>query len=73
MALSSDYQLLVADSQDGSMLVWNLEVIEMLHTLPGHSGVYSSFFFTVGELLSCLKRALTACPSPPSHQHSANC
>lgn len=45
MALSSDYQLLVADSQDGSMLVWNLEVIEMLHTLPGHSGVYSSFFF----------------------------
>ncbi|NXK54800.1 NWD1 protein, partial [Chauna torquata] len=37
MALSSDYRLLVAGSQDGSMLVWNMEVIEMLHTLPGHS------------------------------------
>ncbi|XP_047933726.2 NACHT domain- and WD repeat-containing protein 1 isoform X1 [Anser cygnoides] len=37
MALSSDYRLLVAGSQDGSMLVWNMEVIEMLHALPGHS------------------------------------
>ncbi|XP_025922865.1 NACHT domain- and WD repeat-containing protein 1 isoform X2 [Apteryx rowi] len=37
MALSSDYKLLVAGSQDGSMLVWNMEVIEMLHALPGHS------------------------------------
>lgn len=71
MALSSDYQLLVAGSLHGSMLVWNMEVIEMLHTLPGHSGEHSSFF-TVGELLSCLKRASTAWPSPPSHQHPAN-
>ncbi|XP_010151382.1 PREDICTED: NACHT and WD repeat domain-containing protein 1 [Eurypyga helias] len=37
MALSSDYRLLVAGSQDGSMLVWNMEVLEMLHALPGHS------------------------------------
>ncbi|KFV51482.1 NACHT and WD repeat domain-containing protein 1, partial [Gavia stellata] len=37
MALSSDYRLLVAGSQDGSMLVWNMEVFEMLHALPGHS------------------------------------
>ncbi|KFV73473.1 NACHT and WD repeat domain-containing protein 1, partial [Struthio camelus australis] len=37
MALSSDYRLLVAGSQDGSVLVWNMEIIEMLHTLPGHS------------------------------------
>ncbi|NXY69783.1 NWD1 protein, partial [Glareola pratincola] len=37
MALSSDHQLLVAGSQDGSMLVWNMEVFEMLHALPGHS------------------------------------
>ncbi|NXL93277.1 NWD1 protein, partial [Alectura lathami] len=37
MALSSDCRLLVAGSQDGSMLVWNMEVIEMLHALPGHS------------------------------------
>ncbi|NXE55376.1 NWD1 protein, partial [Casuarius casuarius] len=37
MALSSDYRLLVAGSQDGSVLVWNMEVIEMLHPLPGHS------------------------------------
>ncbi|KAM7081589.1 LOW QUALITY PROTEIN: NACHT domain- and WD repeat-containing protein 1 [Ciconia maguari] len=35
MALSSDYQLLVAGSQDGSMLVWNMEVFEMLHALLG--------------------------------------
>ncbi|KAM6331894.1 NACHT domain- and WD repeat-containing protein 1 [Alca torda] len=37
MALSSDHRLLVASSQDGSMLVWNTEVFEMLHALPGHS------------------------------------
>ncbi|KAM6040322.1 NACHT domain- and WD repeat-containing protein 1 [Theristicus caerulescens] len=37
MALSSDYRLLVAGSQDGSMLVWNMEGFEMLHALPGHS------------------------------------
>ncbi|XP_074020124.1 NACHT domain- and WD repeat-containing protein 1 [Numenius arquata] len=37
MALSSDHRLLVAGSQDGSMLVWNMEVFEMLHALPGHS------------------------------------
>ncbi|NWY62210.1 NWD1 protein, partial [Chionis minor] len=37
MALSSDYRLLVARSQDGSMLVWNMVVSEMLHALPGHS------------------------------------
>ncbi|NXL09736.1 NWD1 protein, partial [Mesembrinibis cayennensis] len=37
MALSSDYRLLVAGSQDGSMLVWNMEGFEMLHALPGHA------------------------------------
>ncbi|XP_014808284.1 PREDICTED: NACHT domain- and WD repeat-containing protein 1 [Calidris pugnax] len=37
MALCSDQRLLVAGSQDGSMLVWNMEVFEMLHALPGHS------------------------------------
>ncbi|XP_009893499.1 PREDICTED: NACHT and WD repeat domain-containing protein 1 [Charadrius vociferus] len=37
MALSSDLRLLVAGSQDGSMLVWNTEVFEMLHALLGHS------------------------------------
>ncbi|XP_068517399.1 LOW QUALITY PROTEIN: NACHT domain- and WD repeat-containing protein 1 [Anas acuta] len=37
MALSSDCRLLVAGSQNGSKLVWNMEVIEMLHALPGHS------------------------------------
>lgn len=56
MALSSDCRLLVAGSQDGSKLVWNMEVIEMLHTLPGHSGEHSPFFM-VGELLSCLKKS----------------
>lgn len=37
MALGPDFQLLVAASRDGSMIVWNMEVFEMLHTLPGHS------------------------------------
>ncbi|NXN26228.1 NWD1 protein, partial [Nycticryphes semicollaris] len=37
MALSSDHRLLVAGSQDGSMIVWNMEGFEMLHALPGHS------------------------------------
>ncbi|NXS60170.1 NWD1 protein, partial [Brachypteracias leptosomus] len=37
MALSSDHQLLVAGSQDGSMLVWSMEGFELLHALPGHS------------------------------------
>ncbi|NWI89563.1 NWD1 protein, partial [Pitta sordida] len=37
MALSPDQRLLVAGSQDGSMIVWYTEGFEMLHTLPGHS------------------------------------
>ncbi|NXF08155.1 NWD1 protein, partial [Smithornis capensis] len=37
MALSPDHRLLVAGSQDGSMIVWNMEGFEMLHALPGHS------------------------------------
>jgi len=59
MALSSDYRLLVAGSQDGSMLVWNTEVFEMLHALPGHFGEPSTLFM-VGKVFSCLKKALTA-------------
>lgn len=52
IALSSDYRLLVADSHDGSTLVWNMEVFEMLHALPGHSGEPSPLFM-VGKLFSC--------------------
>lgn len=37
MALGPDFQLLMAASWDGSMIVWNMEVFEMLYTLPGHS------------------------------------
>lgn len=59
MALSSDHRLLVAGSQDGSMLVWNMEVFEMLHALPGHSGEPSPGF-TTGKLFSHVKRPLTA-------------
>lgn len=59
MALSSDHRLLVAGSQDGSMFVWNMEVLEMLRVLPGHSGEPSPHFMT-GKLFSHLKRALTA-------------
>lgn len=52
IALSSDYRLLVAGSHDGSTLVWNMEVFEMLHALPGHSGEPSPLFM-VGKLFSC--------------------
>ncbi|NWV01394.1 NWD1 protein, partial [Upupa epops] len=41
MALSSDQRMLVAGSQDGSMLVWNMERFEMLHALCGHSAEVS--------------------------------
>ncbi|NXA53517.1 NWD1 protein, partial [Nothocercus julius] len=37
MALGCDCGLLVAGSQDGSMLVWDMEAVEVLHALPGHS------------------------------------
>lgn len=44
MALGPDFRLLVAASRDGSMIVWNMEVFEMLHTLPGHSAEPSPAF-----------------------------
>ncbi|XP_072407531.1 NACHT domain- and WD repeat-containing protein 1 [Chiloscyllium punctatum] len=37
MELSTDCTLLVAASLDGMMIVWNLQDIEVIHTLTGHS------------------------------------
>ncbi|XP_075759495.1 NACHT domain- and WD repeat-containing protein 1 [Pelodiscus sinensis] len=37
LELSSDHRLLVAGSQDGTMVVWIMEDIEVMHTLTGHS------------------------------------
>ncbi|XP_074834083.1 NACHT domain- and WD repeat-containing protein 1 [Carettochelys insculpta] len=37
LELSSDHRLLVAGSQDGTMVVWIMEDIEVMHTLIGHS------------------------------------
>lgn len=59
MALGPDCQLLVAASRDGSIVVWNMKVFEMLHALPGHSAELSPFF-EAGKLLSCQKRAVAA-------------
>lgn len=59
MALGPGCQLLVAASQDGSMIVCNMEVFEILHTFPGHSAEPSPLF-EAGKLLSCLRRAVTA-------------
>ncbi|XP_078077476.1 NACHT domain- and WD repeat-containing protein 1 [Mustelus asterias] len=38
MELSSDCTVLMAGSLDGTMIVWNLQDIEVIHTLTGHSG-----------------------------------
>ncbi|XP_067856040.1 NACHT domain- and WD repeat-containing protein 1 [Heptranchias perlo] len=37
MELSADCIVLVAGSLDGTMIVWNLQDIEVIHTLTGHS------------------------------------
>ncbi|CAM4701804.1 unnamed protein product [Caretta caretta] len=37
LELSSDHRVLVAGSQDGTMVVWIMEDIEVMHTLTGHS------------------------------------
>uniref|UniRef100_A0A8C3XMF2 NACHT and WD repeat domain containing 1 n=1 Tax=Chelydra serpentina TaxID=8475 RepID=A0A8C3XMF2_CHESE len=37
LELSSDHKVLVAGSQDGMMVVWIMEDIEVMHTLTGHS------------------------------------
>ncbi|MEE6520996.1 hypothetical protein FKM82_018972, partial [Ascaphus truei] len=37
MELSADHDLLVVGSQDGTMIVWNIRDIEVIHTLTGHS------------------------------------
>ncbi|XP_067906172.1 NACHT domain- and WD repeat-containing protein 1 [Heterodontus francisci] len=37
MELSTDCTMLVASSLDGTMIVWNLQDIEVIHTLTGHS------------------------------------
>ncbi|XP_010119564.1 PREDICTED: NACHT and WD repeat domain-containing protein 1-like [Chlamydotis macqueenii] len=56
MALSSDYRLLAAGSRDGSVLVWNMEVFEMLHTLPGHSAEACDILDTSARV-RCLETA----------------
>lgn len=38
LELSSEHKLMVAGSQDGSMLVWNMENIEVMQALTGHTG-----------------------------------
>ncbi|XP_051886627.1 NACHT domain- and WD repeat-containing protein 1 [Pristis pectinata] len=38
MELSIDCTVLMAGSLDGMMIVWNLQDIEMIHTMTGHSG-----------------------------------
>ncbi|XP_053558868.1 NACHT domain- and WD repeat-containing protein 1 [Bombina bombina] len=37
MELSADFNLLVVGSDDGTMIVWNIKDIEVIHTLIGHS------------------------------------
>ncbi|XP_025066071.1 NACHT domain- and WD repeat-containing protein 1 [Alligator sinensis] len=37
LELSSEHKLMVAGSQDGSMLVWNMENIEVMQALTGHT------------------------------------
>ncbi|KAM9112323.1 NACHT domain- and WD repeat-containing protein 1 [Pangshura tecta] len=37
LELSSDHRVLVAGSQEGTMIVWLMEDIEVMHTLTGHS------------------------------------
>uniref|UniRef100_A0A8C5QHW8 Uncharacterized protein n=1 Tax=Leptobrachium leishanense TaxID=445787 RepID=A0A8C5QHW8_9ANUR len=37
MELSLDQDLLVVGSEDGTMIVWNIKDIEVIHTLTGHS------------------------------------
>lgn len=38
MELSTDCTVLMAGSLDGLMIVWNLQDIEMIHTMTGHFG-----------------------------------
>ncbi|KAM4706799.1 NACHT domain- and WD repeat-containing protein 1 [Discoglossus pictus] len=37
MELSADYNILVVGSDDGTMIVWDVKEIEVIHTLTGHS------------------------------------
>ncbi|XP_069505306.1 NACHT domain- and WD repeat-containing protein 1 [Ambystoma mexicanum] len=37
MELSAEHKLLLVGSQDGSIIVWNVKDVEVIHTLSGHS------------------------------------
>ncbi|XP_029470055.1 NACHT domain- and WD repeat-containing protein 1 [Rhinatrema bivittatum] len=38
MEVSADHNLLIVGSRDGTIILWNVKDIEVIHTLTGHSG-----------------------------------